>query len=171
MFRRIKNIFLNALRYKDSSIIIQKIKNKFESNETFTATNWAKENKIDLENFCKSKDDKIWKESLIELDEIEKNILIKLQKIPERYSVWSNLKLIFFLIRYYKPENIIETGVAAGTSSEAILQAIKRNEKGYLYSSDLPYYKIEQSEKFIGAAVSDELKKFWKLDIRGDHYA
>ena len=171
MFRRIKNIFLNALRYKDSSIIIQKIKNKFESNETFTATNWAKENKIDLENFCKSKDDKIWKESLIELDEIEKNILIKLQKIPERYSVWSNLKLIFFLIRYYKPENIIETGVAAGTSSEAILQAIKRNEKGYLYSSDLPYYKIEQSEKFIGTVVSEELKKFWKLDIRGDHYA
>ena len=35
----------------------------------------------------------------------------------------------------------------------------------------MPYYKIEQSEKFIGAAVSDELKKFWKLDIRGDHYA
>jgi hypothetical protein len=75
MFRRIKNIFLNALRYKDSSIIIQKIKDKFESNKTFAATNWAKENKIDLENFCKSKDDKIWKESLIELDEIEKNKL------------------------------------------------------------------------------------------------
>ena len=74
-------------------------------------------------------------------------------------------------MRYYKPDKIIETGVAAGTSSEVILQAINKNNKGYLYSSDLPYYKIEQSEKFIGTVVSEELKKFWKLDIRGDHYA
>ena len=26
-------------------------------------------------------------------------------------------------------------------------------------------------DRFIGAVVSEELKKFWKLDIRGDHYA
>tara|TARA_B110000967_G_C18854083_1_gene546162 strand:+ start:1085 stop:1870 length:786 start_codon:yes stop_codon:yes gene_type:complete len=170
--KKYKNVFFNILKNRDFSIIVKKIKNKFESNTSVDAANWAKENKTDLEVFCKSKDAKLWRESLIELDKIEKNILSRLQKIPNRYNgIWSNLKLVYFLMRYYKPKKIIETGVAAGTSSEAILQAINKNNKGYLYSSDLPYYKIEQSEKFIGAAVSDELKKFWKLDIRGDHYA
>ena len=41
----------------------------------------------------------------------------------------------------------------------------------FLYSSDLPYFKIDNPEKFIGSVASNELKIFWKLDIRGDHFA
>ena len=96
---------------------------------------------------------------------------MKLRTIPQKYNCMGYLPLIYFLIRYYQPEKIIETGVAAGCSSETILQAIKKNNKGFLYSSDLPYFKIDKPEKFIGFVVSHELKNLWKLDIRGDRYA
>lgn len=37
-----------------------------------------------------------------------------------------------------KPERVIETGVARGASSQAILQALEENRKGHLYSIDMP---------------------------------
>ena len=96
---------------------------------------------------------------------------MKLKTTPQKYHCMGHLPLIYFLVRCYQPEKIIETGVAAGCSSETILQAIKKNNKGFLYSSELPYFKIDKPEKFIGFVVSNELKNLWKLDIRGDHYA
>ena len=169
--QKIKNIFFNILKNKNFSKFISKILNRYESNTTLAATNWANKNKIDLVTFCRLKDQKLWEECLIEINKIKKNILMKLKMIPQEYHGMANLPLVYFLIRYYKPEKIIETGVAAGCSSETILQAIKKNNKGFLYSSDLPYFKIEEPEKFIGFVISNELKNFWKLDIRGDNYA
>lgn len=168
---KIRNIFFNIFKNKNFSSFMTKIINRFESNTALAATTWAKKNKIDLESFCKSKNQKLWEECLIEFSKIKKNILMKLKTIPQKYNCMGHLPLIYFLIRYYKPEKIIETGVASGCSSETILQAIKKNNKGFLYSSDLPYFKIDKPEKFIGSVVSNELKNFWKLDIRGDHYA
>lgn len=44
------------------------------------------------------------------------------------------------MIRKYKPEIVIETGVAHGVSSAFILCAMHENDKGHLYSIDLPPY-------------------------------
>jgi|TARA_B110000114_G_C14818811_1_gene287797 hypothetical protein len=41
MHRRIKNIFLNTLKYKDFSIIIQKIQNKYNSDKSYSGKNFA----------------------------------------------------------------------------------------------------------------------------------
>ena len=168
---KVRNIFFNILKNKNFLSVIRKIRNKFESNTTVAATTWAEKNKIDLQIFCKSKNQKLWNECLIEFSIIKKDILLKLKAMPQKYNCMGNLPLIYFLVRYYQPEKIIETGVAAGCSSETILQAIKKNNKGFLYSSDLPYFKIDNPENFIGLVVSNELKNLWKLDIRGDHYA
>ena len=165
------NIFFNIFKSKNFLSIIRKIRNRLEPDTTLEAITWAKKNKIDLEFFCKSKNQKLWNECLIEFSIIKKDILLKLKAIPQKYNCMGNLPLIYFLVRYHQPEKIIETGVAAGCSSETILQAIKKNNKGFLYSSDLPYFKIDNPEKFIGSVVSNELKIFWKLDIRGDHFA
>lgn len=47
---------------------------------------------------------------------------------------------VYFLVRKTKPETIVETGVWYGVSSSIILNALKRNDKGTLYSIDLPAY-------------------------------
>ena len=72
------------------------------------------------------------------------------------------------MIINFKPNIILETGVAAGLSSRCILEAIKKNSKGILYSSDFPYFRLNNPEKYIGIMVPEELKKNWRLEILGD---
>lgn len=93
---------------------------------------------------------------------------------------------IYFLIRKMKPEIVVETGVWYGVSSSIILNALYRNEKGMLYSIDLPayfetggytdenpYLDVEKRtsslppKKKPGFIIPDYLKKRWKL-ILGD---
>jgi hypothetical protein len=75
---------------------------------------------------------------------------------------------LYFITRYLKPGCIVETGVAAGYSSYAFLAAIKKNEKGRLYSSDFPYFRLPNPEKLIGVVVEESLKDNWELFIDGD---
>lgn len=95
-------------------------------------------------------------------------------------SFKSPYQILYFLVRKYKPEVIVETGVAAGKSSGFILQAIKDNRKGKLYSIDLPFqwYVYEETNlhldslpagKLPGYLIPSDLKKNWKLII-GDTY-
>ena len=80
--------------------------------------------------------------------------------------------LLYFLIRKFKPACVLETGVASGWSSLAILQSLEKNNFGNLYSTDFPYFRLENPEKYIGFLVQDEaLKKRWHLDISGDEIA
>ena len=76
--------------------------------------------------------------------------------------------LLYFLTRYLRPENVLETGVAAGFSSYAILSALQKNGKGKLYSSDFPYFRLKDPEKYIGIVVEKSLRKNWNLFIEGD---
>lgn len=92
--------------------------------------------------------------------------------------------LIYVLVRKFKPEIVIETGVASGASTAFILCAMHQNNKGSLYSIDLPpkdltekdrdgYYKLEDGAKYstenqnTGYLVPDYLKYRWNL-IYGD---
>ena len=105
---------------------------------------------------------------LKEYNHIEIQINRKLKNNQLIKNTSGFLPLIYFLIRLKKPKNIIETGVLYGFSSEVILQAIDKNKKGYLYSSDLPKYSFSEPQKIIGILVSKKLKKHWKLNIHGD---
>lgn len=89
-------------------------------------------------------------------------------------------QLLYFLVRIYKPKIIIETGVAAGKSTGFILQAIKDNKVGKLYSIDLPFQWYTYGNfnlhldslpagKLPGYLIPEDLKKNWKLII-GDTY-
>ena len=73
------NIFFNIFKNKNFLSTISKIRNRFESDTTLEATTWAEKNKIDLEIFCKSKNQKLWNECLIEFSIIKKDILLKLK--------------------------------------------------------------------------------------------
>jgi len=84
---------------------------------------------------------------------------------------------LYFLVRELKPEIVIETGVHRGVSSLFILQAMEDNNKGTLYSIDLPFAEYETDTKGptksflplekVGVCVNKELRKRWNL-ILGD---
>lgn len=69
---------------------------------------------------------------------------------------------LYALCKLLKPENIVETGVAYGSSSMYILQAIHENKRGTLYSIDYAFTPW-QSKEMIGAAIPDHLRDNWKL--------
>jgi predicted O-methyltransferase YrrM len=83
--------------------------------------------------------------------------------------------IIYSLIRFFKPENIVETGVANGVSSTIILTAINLNKKGKLNSIDLPVKQWENSEyrnedkvrvkNDVGWIVPENLKNNWNLKL------
>ena len=96
--------------------------------------------------------------------------------------------LIYILIRFIKPENVLETGVYYGGNSAFALRALDRNEKGKMTSIDFPDYDIRETSSDSarhslvgdtelytpslrpGFMVPVALKERWKL-IEGDSLA
>jgi len=80
---------------------------------------------------------------------------------------FTDARLLYIACRILQPHIIIETGVNTGLSSAMILLALKKNNKGHLYSIDLP---IEETKKFllnkaVGWLVPDSLKERWTLEL------
>lgn len=113
-----------------------------------------------------------------------------------RYNGWNNLspvgRMLYSLTKMCKPEIVVETGVAWGESSSAILCAMNENTKGHLYSIDLPpcescsyrpndlndfarlvsrdgakYPAYWEDRKSVGPLVPENLRSRWTL-ISGD---
>jgi predicted O-methyltransferase YrrM len=69
---------------------------------------------------------------------------------------------IYALIREYKPEVIVETGINSGFSSYFILKALQDNKIGKLYSID-PDKIIKKTGREIGWFVPNELRDRWEI--------
>ena len=78
----------------------------------------------------------------------------------------ANETLLYFLVRSINAKNVLETGVSAGSSSRTILEALKINGDGKLYSSDLA---IHLKKEQVGLLVSKSLHKNWFLTHEGDN--
>ena len=74
------------------------------------------------------------------------------------------LPSLYLLIRLLKPNRILETGVASGSSSAYLLCALRDNKKGKLYSIDLPPDNLPTG-KCAGWIVPDHLQEYWSLHI------
>ena len=168
----LKNIFFNMLSWNKCLIILNKIYIKFfDKKSQFTKDEnmkWIKNHTISYEKFAKDLSEDLWSESLIVSEKIKKESAKKLEKIDITLGGGGIYPLLYFISRYIKPESILETGVAAGFSSFSFLEAIKDNKKGRLYSSDFPYFRLDNPEKYIGIVVPDKLKDKWDLLIEGD---
>ena len=167
------NIIKFFFNKKYTSAILKKIYSKFFDPKPQLTNKenleQIKKNKISSEEFIKRINPNLFKISNEETDTIisdaksiqEKNSDIEL---GNNYAV----EIIYFLMINFKPNIILETGVAAGLSSRCILEAIKKNGNGSLYSSDFPYFRLNDPEKYIGIMVPENLKKNWRLEILGD---
>jgi predicted O-methyltransferase YrrM len=83
---------------------------------------------------------------------------------PVKMGGAGDLDLLYQLAEYCQARRVIETGVAYGWSSLALLLSLKKRN-GLLVSTDLPYPGLN-NDPYVGCVVPDELRKNWKL-LRG----
>jgi hypothetical protein len=65
------------------------------------------------------------------------------------------------IVRHNQPEVVIETGVAHGVSSRVVLEALAKNDRGHLWSVDLPHPLNSQLHGQTGVAVTDACRPRW----------
>lgn len=116
---------------------------------------------------------KSWQSAIAEL---EQDILIPSNANTHNLVVGNSLnttfgKWIWCCVRTLQPEIMIETGVAHGSSSWIILNAMHLNKKGVLHSIDLPNndtnsaYNFQNTQPATGWMVPDSLKSRWQLHL------
>ena len=89
------------------------------------------------------------------------------KKIPIKMGRPGHVNLIYDLVRLAKPKIVIETGVAYGWSSLAILKAISDNDEGKLISIDMPY-PTKNNDEYVGAVIPLSLRHNWRLIRKPD---
>lgn len=66
----------------------------------------------------------------------------KIYALCGKFGKWKSgdydVMMLYLLTRFSRAETIVETGIASGRSSSAILEALESNKKGKLYSLDFP---------------------------------
>jgi predicted O-methyltransferase YrrM len=73
------------------------------------------------------------------------------------------VRIAWCLTRHLRPERVLETGVARGLTTRALLEALNRNESGHLWSIDLPPLLEEDLARQTAAAVPERLYDRWTL--------
>jgi predicted O-methyltransferase YrrM len=74
----------------------------------------------------------------------------------------ADLDLLYHLATFVRATRVVETGVAYGWSSLALLQAMSNNPSARLVSIDLPYLN-RGNDRYVGCAVPSHLRSGWKL--------
>ena len=150
--------------------MINKIRNRFFSYKGILSRDqnleWIKENVTEVSVFANTLSSTLWEEAITQSEILEQNANKTLEKIKYKLGGSADYPLLYFLTMYLNPENVLETGVAAGFSSNAILSALQKNGKGTLYSSDFPYFRIKNPEKYIGIVVEKNLKKTGNFSLK-----
>lgn len=166
----IKNIVSFFIKFPSRvPVLFQKIFLRItEFGHNATDFKWIQKNTNDFEDWATKINVDLWLESIEFADKFNLFAVKKLNALPFKMGGGGIYPVLYFLTRLYRPEIILETGVAAGYSSNAFLSALKRNEHGRLFSSDFPYFRINNPELYIGILVDDELKLDWNLLIEGD---
>jgi predicted O-methyltransferase YrrM len=86
------------------------------------------------------------------------------KKCPIPMGGPGDLNLLFWLTKRTNAKKILETGVAYGWSSLALLIA---NEEAELVSTDMPYPKLNNDD-WVGCVVPENLRKRWTLIRNAD---
>ena len=101
-----------------------------------------------------------------------KKLLRESRKLEAKSSVKmggsGHIHLLYDCVRLLKAQNVLETGVAYGWSSLAILKALFENDIGKLFSVDMPYPR-QKNENDVGIVVPQYLRKNWTLIRKPDN--
>jgi predicted O-methyltransferase YrrM len=169
------NIGRNSLRWRNFTVMAEKVvlrlKERGLHKEKVAVAEWCRAHVQSCEAFARSLDPALWEETQAVCADLERAGRKRLAELGLNLGGGGNYPLLYFLVRALKPACVVETGVAAGWSSNAMLHALDKNgQGGRLYSSDFPYFRYAHPERLVGYVVEERLKKRWKLYIDGDRY-
>jgi len=94
----------------------------------------------------------------------------KVAACPQAMGGGGNLDLLFFLATHWQADYVLETGVAYGWSSLALLLALKKTPSAKLISTNLHYSEYED-DSYVGCVVPAELRERWVLLKKADKVA
>jgi hypothetical protein len=70
-------------------------------------------------------------------------------------------RAVWCVARHTRPEVAIETGVAHGVTSRVVLEALRHNDFGHLWSIDLPFPFDHRLHGETGAVITDACRTRW----------
>lgn len=82
--------------------------------------------------------------------------------VPVKMGGAGDIGLIYHLAEHIGALRVIETGVAYGWSSLALLLSITNRQGSHLISTDMPY-SDRQNDQYVGCVVPDSLRSNWTL--------
>lgn len=88
-------------------------------------------------------------------------------RCPATMGGAANLDLLFNLSEYLQAQSVVETGVAYGWSSLAILLSLQHRPAARLISVDMPY-PGRNNDRYVGCVVPTNLRAQWTLIRRAD---
>lgn len=164
----LRNVARNALRPHYLSVMARKVSARLRPTHRDDAVRWADSRVESLPDFAAGLDAELWAEAEAWGTEFRVTARARLDEAAIPLAGAGHFQLVHFLVRYLRPEVVLETGVAAGYTSQAILSALARNGTGRLYSSDFPYFRLDAPERYVGVLVDDDLRAGWRLGLNGD---
>jgi predicted O-methyltransferase YrrM len=164
----LRNVARNALRPHYLSVMARKVAARLRPSHRDEALRWAGGQAEDLAAFAASLDPQLWAESEAWAAEFRVIARARLDEQAVPLGGAGHFQLVHFLVRYLRPKVVLETGVAAGYTSQAILSALEQNGEGTLFSSDFPYFRLDEPERYVGCLVDDALRSRWHLGLNGD---
>jgi predicted O-methyltransferase YrrM len=165
---KLKNIAVQAMHPRRFAVMANKIVRRLSETRHPVDMKWLEASASPIEELAERLSPKLWQEAMQEAEQINRECSQKLRSLGVDLGGGGAVPYLYFFTRFLRAQTIVETGVAAGYSSLAILEAIRKNGYGRLYSSDFPYFRLEKPEQYIGLVVDDDLKKDWTLLIEGD---
>ncbi len=165
-------ILSNFLKRGNGRVMVRKVMTRLkEPNVEKTkgaAQEWCKSNSVELENLLSGLNSQLYVDAVKYSEKLFLDTEQIVKDLPFRMGGGGDVVFAYFVCHFFKPSTILETGVSMGFTSRTFLEYIDSVEKGRLYSSDFPYFRIKNPEDYIGCVVPDELKRNWDLETKGD---
>lgn len=156
-------------------VVVNKVLKRFKNDQgrysEAESHAWIYARAVDSADIARKIGPDLWNEAEKFGAALEKRADRILSQVPFEMGAGGDYRFLYWLTRYLRPSVIVETGVSAGFTSQAFLAAMAKNGHGTLYSSDFPYFRVKDPEKYIGILVEDHLKPNWRLSIDGDENA
>jgi len=125
------------------------------------ASQWCAELSVDTNTALEQL---IGKPALKPIDYLFANVFEKAASIVRQCPIEmggpGDLDLLYWVAEYLRATKVIETGVAYGWSSLAILLSLRNRQGSKLFSTDMPYPN-RNNDQYVGCVVPPEIRSGW----------
>lgn len=147
---------------------MSRVRQGFPQQRMDSYRSWLEESCVDLDQLLERADPDGWRQARAYAEQLKASAAGRLEAMSVTLGGAAHVALLHYLVLRLRPETVVETGVAAGFSSQAILQAMSINGYGHLYSSDLPYMRLNDPDQYVGLLVESAVRDRWTLLKDGD---